>query len=456
MQNNKLCAIIIVLVVIAGNLFIFPVVSSVTSSIILRSSGQITIPNVTAESGSARDIQAAVDWVAGHGGIGNVTIPEGIFNFVEVGEPWMTVNVPAGVNIFGATTQRDVNNQAVEWKTILVMPWEVPGDWNSMPTWFKLGDGSQDPNKPTRFSDIKLVGYRSIDSSSITVNHGIEIYGIINFRIDHCMFEHVTGSGVNLPAWYQQNMKCSGVIDHCKFVNYHGFDDLANMTNGNIGYGVEIQRSYVSTPQGDPMPFEPTMDILGQYNDHTVFIEDCYFSKWRHCVASGHGAHYVFRYNVIDQDFGHFSLDAHGLRDPQTGRAGTRAVEIYENRFQNIISPDEHGGTSARGVMQNGGGCGVFFNNEIDSSYWAIALYAEDYVVSDTWHLKDFYMWGNKGTLTPTITYTMGLIDSSRNVVEAWSRPAYDPTDPRYPNVDPSWSIAGYTPYTYPHPLTMG
>ena len=67
--------------------------------------------NVTATNGSAVGIQEAVDQVAA-AGYGNVFIPEGTFNFVEVGEPWTTVTIPAGVNIFGAPTERDANDQA--------------------------------------------------------------------------------------------------------------------------------------------------------------------------------------------------------------------------------------------------------------------------------------------------------------------------------------------------------
>jgi len=338
--------------------------AQLTNTAKIYNTGQVSVNKVWAKSGYWRDIQAAVDAVAASGG-GIVYIPEGTWNFVNVGESWTgaRVIVPPGVNIFGAPTERtsglpydgigmNPNDQVVEWRTVLVMPWDVPGTWGSIPVWFQLGDGSQNPNKPIRFSDIKLVGYRSFNSSSVTLHRGIEIYGVINFRIDHCYFEHICGGAINIPNYYYQNFYCSGVIDHCYFVNIYGYDVLSNYTAGNIGYGVSIGRSYYA-PGGQPMPYEPKENMLGKYTNHTVFIEDCYFSKWRHCVSSGHGGYYVFRHNTIENDFGHFSLDVHGLRDSEPGRAGGQGAEIYHNKFLNCSDQN-----SVRGVFQCGGGYG--------------------------------------------------------------------------------------------------
>jgi hypothetical protein len=437
--------------------------AQLTNTAKIYNTGQISVNKVWAKSGYWRDIQAAVDAVAAAGG-GIVYIPEGTWNFVNVGESWTgaRVIVPPGVSIFGAPTERtsglpydgigmNPNDQVVEWRTVLVMPWDVPGTWGSIPVWFKLGDGSQNPNKPIRFSDIKLVGYRSFNSSSVTLHRGIAIYGVINFRIDHCYFEHICGGAINILNYYYQNFYCSGVIDHCYFVNIYGYDVLSNYTAGNIGYGVSIGRSYYA-PGEQPMPYEPKENMLGKYTNHTVFIEDCYFSKWRHCVSSGHGGYYVFRHNTIENDFGHFSLDVHGLRDSEPGRAGGQGAEIYHNKFLNCSDQN-----SVRGVFQCGGGYGVWFNNYIDTSYSSsgIVLYPEDYVPSETWHVKDFYLWSSLGPWRSSWSGIPSGFNATRNVYADWTRPAYNSSDPRYPNTDQSWSIAGYTPYPYPHPLTQ-
>lgn len=438
MQRQKVIARLVVMLVFIIILSASPVLSLLQTTAVIQNTGMIQVgTNIMAQSGSAADIQTAVDWVVSHGGIGNVSIPAGTFNFVNSGASWKTVNVPAGVNIIGAEPSgSDSLGIPTSWATVLVMPIEGTGDINSGPSWFSVS-GNSNPNKPTRIANLKLVGYRSTHPTSVTMQRGITITSVINFRVDHCSFEHTTLSAVLVWGDY-----CCGVIDHNRIYNIYAYDDLAQFTNSNVNYGVEMHRGYGTTY------WEPTSAVLGQYTQYTVFIENNYFSKWRHCVSSGHGSYYVFRYNLIDQDLGHYSLDVHGLRDSETGRAGGRGAEIYENTFQNLSD------TSLRNIFQDGGGCGVFFNNYIDSSYRStgISLYTEDYIASPTWHLQDFYLWSSKGISLndPTTAFA-----ANRNVKAYWSRQAGNPGDANYPNVDPTWSIAGYTPYAYPHPLTL-
>jgi len=250
---------------------------------VIHNTGRI-IPQITSQSGSAGDIQAAVDLAAALG-FGIVRIPEGTFNFVEVGEPWKTVEVPAGVSIFGAPTERDENDQVIEWKTVLVMPYDVPGnDMVGIPAWFSIV-GNSDPNKPSRFSDIKLVGYRSINNASTSMHLALTIGSVINYRVDHCYFNN-TCAGISVGGHYS-----CGVIDHCFLVNTNGVPDpYAERT---IGYGVMFLRA------DEESEWEDIEDLVGHYTNYTHFVEDCYFSKWRHCVAGNLGAHYVFRHNTV-------------------------------------------------------------------------------------------------------------------------------------------------------------
>ena len=383
----------------------------------------------------------------------NVRIPTGTFDFIDVGESWTGARfvTPAGVNLFGAPTERtsglpydgvgqNPNNQVIVWKTVLTIPWDVPNVAGQQPEWFRLV-GNSDPNKPSRISDVKLVGYRSINPESVNGQTGIRVENVVDFRVDHVCLEHTCAQGIGV--W---GLKSRGVIDHNRIYNIYGYDDLANYMNSTVGYGISPSRDWSSTG------YDPTMEVLGKYKDYTVFIEDNYFSKWRHIVSSGHGAHYVFRYNTIDLDWGHFSLDAHGLRDTGVNRWGARATEIYENKLINA-GPD----WDFRSLLQNGGGSGVWFNNYVDTSYRSngIALYPEDYVASEIWHLKDFYLWSKRGPWVSSWDGVPSGFTPGRNVLADWDRPAYDRTNLLYPNVDPAWSIAGYKPYPYPHPLAI-
>ena len=155
MQLRKYFRLLLALILFAGSYFFSIAISLEPSLLTIPNVGRISSQcDVYAVSGSASDIQAAVNLVVNSGGIGNVLLPEGTFNFYEVGETWTTVLVPAGVNIIGASTERDSDGQVLEWKTILVMPFEAPDD----STWFEV-NGNNDPNEQTRITDLKLVGY---------------------------------------------------------------------------------------------------------------------------------------------------------------------------------------------------------------------------------------------------------------------------------------------------------
>ena len=113
-----------------------------------------------------------------------VTIPSGTHNFLNVDEDWSLdpqVTMTPGVDLMGALTDRDENNQVSgAWKTILQTPTEV----SSLNRWFGV-DGTSQADENNRISDIELRGYRYTDNESTTENKGIIIRDIVNFRVDH-------------------------------------------------------------------------------------------------------------------------------------------------------------------------------------------------------------------------------------------------------------------------------
>lgn len=432
LQNTKFYAILIISAVLAGTLCLSPAISSLMNSVIIGSSGQISISTITAASGSATDIQAAVNWIVAHSGIGNVYIPEGTFNFVSVGEELGTlsggyylgprVTIPAGVNLFGAPTERCANGTVVEWKTILRLPWDAHGTWHyGGCQWFEFV-GNGDPNKPSRFSDIKLVGYRSINPDSITAHGAIKNENVVDFRIDHCYFEH-TCTGISASG-------SRGVIDHCFLVNPVSVVGVT-LDDCNVFYGVQVSRGSGDLWEND------VSKVLGKYTDYTVFIEDCYFEKWRHCVASNDGAHYVIRHSTIKDDFGYGSLDAHGWGTMSGGvitEVGTRAVEIYNCTIIDAIQSPW--ATFIRG------GAGVAFNNTVGGGTYADFIYFSNEAqanVSKCW-INDWWIWNNTmlSSMTEIIKY-----DPLGNINEGVNYFRYAP------------HTFSYQPYPYPHPLTL-
>jgi len=424
MKSVNFYAILLVSVMLFGIFSLSPAISTLMNDVIIRSTGRISV-RVTANSGSAKDIQAAVDVIEA-AGEGVVYIPEGTFNFVEVGDPWMTVDVPSGVSLFGAPTERDADGQVVAWKTVLVMPYDVPGSWGvgNYPIWFNI-IGNGDPNKPSRFSDIKLVGYRSIDPNSTTIHLGIQIKNVVDFRVDHCYFEHICG-GVLAAS----GMNCRGVIDHCFFVNHYGHVE-SGWLNCTVGYGVQMGRE-----DGDVWEDDITK-VLGQYTNYTVFIEDCYFEKWRHCIAANRGAHYILRYSTIKDDFGFGSIDAHGWGSwdgTKITQVGTRAVEIYNCTITDAIQSPW--ATFIRG------GAGVAFNNTVGGGTYSAFIYLgneADPEVSKCW-CHDWWIWDNT------------LLTGCTEIIK------YDPDNQIIEGVDyflhPPHTF-DYEPYPYPHPLTL-
>lgn len=427
MRNTKSYAAVLVLVIIATTFGFSIVISSLTDSVVINSTGKMQTSEYAA-SGSAKDIQAAVNWVASHGGTGNVYIPAGTFNFVEVGEPWKTVTVPAGVSIFGAgclTTDFDETDQVNNWKTVLVMPYDVPSSITSHKVWFRV-NGNEEPNKPTRISGFAMVGYRYFNNSAINLYEGIRFESAIDFRADHLLLQDIAGNGITMMNDELPNVLGRGVIDHCKLINSAGYP--APYETRTVGYGVYPRLSWSSQYWDDNR-----VELIGTYN-RTLFVEDCYFQRWRHSIGSNQGAHYVFRYNRIKNDWGYGggSVDAHGQEASEN--TATMVVEIYNNTITDPIMPRQY----AQGAIGVRGGCGVVCNNVIDGYYYGIYLTYE--ALDDKYAMHNLYIWDNTITRATQPFAQSGLVENHNYFLRA-------PTQQQDGFI--------YTPYPYPHPLTL-
>jgi hypothetical protein len=180
--------------------------------------------------------------------------------------------------------------------------------------------------------------------------------------------------------------------------------------------------------------------IWGRYLGYSIYIENCYFEKWRHSVCAATAAHTVVRFCVIDYDYGCASLDGHGA----VYNLGQRLMEIYNNTFINCLDPATTGGYDYNGVWHGSqdfgwgdtvavhirGGSALITNNTVDASYAMLAHLDSDDSGNPNnpdGQPNDVYIWNNYGTVATMIDVSSGYY-------------LYAPT--------------GYTPYTYPHPLT--
>jgi len=411
LNNRDFIWKIITIIVLLEIILIAPVISSFTNTAIIKSTGQISANTIVAKSGSPADVQAAVNAIAAAGG-GTVYVPAGdfAFDFPTPTPLSYGVIVYGGVNIIGA----GVNN------TILRM---TRNPTNANPIMFYL-DGSN--GKPIRISGIFFKGY-VVDTEDWGLE-GIEVDAVKDFRIDHCRFEDFSSRAVGVGAHSR------GVIDHCDFDN--PYKDNLSIPERLWGYGIIVWGDY--TWESD------INTILGRYDglDEVTYIEDCTFRRCRHAIAANAGAHYVARHNyfteMIISYYGSY-IDAHG---GTPSAVGTRCVEIYDNIIEDsptdsrsISDPSYWGRYLGLGIGIRGGG-GVIFNNTIKYCRNGIRLYS-DFAYEQT-KPHDIWIWSN----------TFVNVD---NPFDAWQNPIRITE-----NVDYFlYAKAGYTPYPYPHPLTL-
>ncbi|GAG55611.1 unnamed protein product, partial [marine sediment metagenome] len=386
--------------------------------------------DITAVSGHAQEIQKAVD-LASTGD--NVHIPAGTYNFYEAGESWTPVEIPAGINIYGALSRRNDKGQVIEWETVLLMPEEAPP--NSI--WFKY---TINDNLPLRFTDIKLVGFRYFNPESIRRYIALKIFapyrnypvvGVLNFRVDHCNFQDIAGSAVNFGDESEYNRRvCNGVIDHCRLVNSYGDPGYMDYENRTLDYGIGLRRWASDTWNPD------VWEVLGKYTYYTVVIENNYFTKWRHGAVTNDGFHQVFRYNVVEGGYGIGETDSHGsyAEGIHPYAVGTRALEVYGNIFKN---PDTTWTNQPWAINHRGGG-GLFYDNILEGYYGLCHLNNDwgNYVpYCPKCHIYDTYIWNNILNGAYLISYNSDNVENVNYFL-------------RTPNIEQDgWE---YIPYTYP------
>jgi len=404
MQNTK-PASLIVIILLMGVLTLTPVLSSITETAVIGSTGTIASESnpseITAQSGSPGHIQAAVNQMAAAGG-GTVRIPEGTFNFNDE-----TVDIPGGVNVIGAGIGKTILQQTK------AMPFH---------TMFYLESKN---GKPIRISGIEFRGLvTSNDRTGSHAGNAIEIFRGTDIRIDHNKFIDFPDSAIWVGNYYTDIPQPKCVIDH------NIIDNPYKDTVGGIwGYGIEV-----IGPAGQSFP--DITQFLGKYETipsryPVAYIEDNVISRTRHAIASNQGGWYVARYNSISQGrpAGYGYIDVHGANQASVGGRG---LEAYNNQLNgNSIA-------GALGFAMRGGG-GAIYDNTFSNFQDAIRILRDnDYAIIP---LSQLYIWSNN------FVNTDNQINNYDHV--------YD-QNVHYFLREPNQAQDGftYTPYPYPHPLT--
>jgi hypothetical protein len=409
---------------IVGIFTLSPTFSSLMNTVVINSTGKISLFSITAKSGSPVDIQTAVNAVAAAGG-GTVYVPAGTFTFnppMNGSGVVIPFNVP--ISIIGAGIGVTVLQETV--------------NSGSSDMFDRSWSGQQYSGSSVRISGISFVGF--VMDESVTSNIGIGIQCTQDFRIDHCSFQNFAGMAIytddNTGSY---SLIDRGVIDHCTFDNPYKAVLQPHNASGSYysvwGYGIVLV--------GDYSTWNPLSYYLGQYNNLIIYIENCNFSRCRHAIASNGNGYYVSRYNYFQECAPYGQNDVHGNAG---NGVGGRGLESYSNVF-NFTDESYSDGQDA--AVEPRGGGGVTWNNTVilTAGYGTDTVQFSNDGESAPYDVEQFYIWNN------TAQWTNGTAVDFNSKIFPWDYVQ----NVNYFLRAPNQTLDGftYTPYTYPHPLTL-
>lgn len=442
----------LVLSAILWLLMISTVISLYQSNITITNSGVISASKITARSGSANDIQSAVNTVIAAGG-GTVYIPEGDWRCDQTSTGAIKINLstlPNGVwlSIIGsynnvtALTNAGVNRTMPATILRSLSPTTGNGYYDTFVVTSSVA------NRHIRISGLAILGYVTSENGA---NHAINMAWVDGFRIDHCYLDSNAGADIITQG-------CKGVIDHCGIEQTYS---EADPSLWSWGYGIT---PFGDSQRGQQIPgaghwIYDLTDVLGRYDwqyaplrvidpqnpDYNrsltsvtktvpytagpVYIEDCWFRSCRHAISAAQYGYYVVRHCTFYEGLsdGMGDVDLHG-----TGYPSSRACEAYNNVF--------YGGTA----FHIRGAGGVCFNNTFNSTN-AYQLDNDGYdpaYPNFPTYLRDLWMWADtKSGGGYYVSHTSEIVPGG-NYFTDYPTPT-SPAPPR-PN---------YVPLTYPFPL---
>jgi hypothetical protein len=300
------------------------------------------------------------------------------------------------------------------------------------------------------------------DGLSVASDIGIEMVKCIDFVITRCRFENFGNGAVSVL--HEDNL-ASGLIYKCEFVhNCKGYDALG-LGYGVVVYGVNSQ--WIADPK------------FGSGN--FIFVEDNMFDYHRHSIAGGGCALYVFRYNTVKNNIAGntaHAIDAHEARLEAGGNYySSRAIEVYNNSIVNTIFRDgttncpngtpivagKSPGWLVECAIRTRGGEAVIHDNYIEGYRFGVGLVTPKLSAYPSPYQQGYLSASKYGA-----THTGVDGDKANGDVFVWSDTykSYAPGNSQcvyFYNYTPDYIVAerdyhlfakaGYTPYTYPHPL---
>jgi hypothetical protein len=411
--NEKTSAVFLGLIILGGILSLAYSVS--TDFTTIRSTGSIATNEVMAKSGSAQDIQSAVDAMSSLGG-GTVYVPAGNFSFqisstrnaVYDGHQSVSVLVPNGVSIIGAGI-----NQTILYQTSADLA------YGASFMFYIYNNVPHSQQKPMRISGMTLLGYVSDYENQ---HSAIQLDSVQDFRVDHIWFNDFPGWAIgtwNPNGLNSYNTTERGVIDHVKITNT--YKPRFRAINPTGGGPYDVANAYGINAGGDGGWEEDINNLLGHYDGvkNIVYIEDSVFSQCRHAIASNQNMFYVARHNVFYPDDPYHQIDTHGFN-------GARGLEAYDNTLYGPNYIEQ----VAIGIR---GGGGAVYDNTFINEHVGVEIFRDPGTYDSRWPVHNLWVWNNSGATTDFVDG-----DSYVQGVDYFL-----------------YAAPGYTPYPYPHPLAL-
>ncbi|MGD6808987.1 MAG: hypothetical protein ACQCN3_04740 [Candidatus Bathyarchaeia archaeon] len=426
--------------------------SSLMHSVTIPTNGTVEVTGTMALSGSVLDIQAAIDEVAASGG-GTVIIPAGNFSFNLFdgyfdGSRWIGITVPGGVNLVGAG-----DNQTILYCNTSC--WRSGGEAQYCDTLVKMVGSN---NRPIRLSGILFQGSVNYSSTLISTYGsepasndggglvGVWEFGVTNFRIDHCTFLDFSSKAIyatskQVLSYAPREGNC-GIIDHCVIDNPYK-DIYWNITGYYPlwAYGIVVEGSGWVDHRWRSLD-----ELFGQYGPDIVYIEDSSFQRCRHCIAaSGQGsdAYYVVRYCTFKDNVREYYASFIDLHP------GARGFEAYNNVFIDVAcdyrsTTSDYWGKFMNRATTCDSGSGLFYDNVIYNCASGVNLRTVQ-ALNETWRVNGWWIWNNVYNVEGKIV-SVSTGDSPFDITEEAEYFLHSPSD--------ELGFV-YTPYAYPHPLTL-
>jgi hypothetical protein len=168
------------------------------------------------------------------------------------------------------------------------------------------------------FKSIPSIRYSSTASVPYA-DQCIEYVKNTNFIVTDNVFQYFGGAGI--VAFHKDSIEdFNGLIFNNEFLDFYR-PELANYGYGVlVGVNYNENKKWISSAEFGSNKF--------------LFIENNYFRETRHAVASASNAKYVFRYNIVDNNWVARAIDMHGAGN-FGNEYSSRASESYGNVITN-------------------------------------------------------------------------------------------------------------------------